>query len=241
MKGHPGILYIDHYEPDALTSSLVTAIPNTTQVPLNTWGKADYYMVDPAGNERMIERKQLSEALSDLDAVEEQLGRHMHECGELTLLVEGLGLPTPSGVQIYNYAHKRWIAGYAHTRQPQLWKRWMGFKYSLRHNAGIEVEETAHWWGSVQFISTWFNKCMDPTSTTMTRYVIPHMAPFHKDPQVDNLCRLKDMGIGESTAIKLIDKFGSIYGVMTARYSDLVGAMGGAWTRAFFESIGRED
>tara|TARA_Y100000310_G_scaffold328215_1_gene395980 strand:+ start:5569 stop:6291 length:723 start_codon:yes stop_codon:yes gene_type:complete len=239
MKGHPGILYMDHYEPSLITQALAQAVP-ATAVPLNTWGKADYYMVDPAGNERMIERKQLSEALSDINAVEEQLGRHLHECAELTLLVEGVGMPSPTGVQTYNYGGGRWTTGHKHANQPRLWKRWMGFKHSLRHNAGIEVEETSHWWGSIQFISTWFHKSMDPTSTTMARYVIPHMAPFDKDPQVDNLCRLKGVGIREITAIKLIAEFGSLYGVITARYADLVGVMGGAWTRTFFEAIGRE-
>ena len=239
MKGHNGILYTDHYEPDSIINGLGQAIPATAKVPLNTWGKADYYMVDPSGNERMIERKQLSEALSDLDAVEEQLGRHLHECDELTLLVEGVGLPTSKGVQIFNYSNGHWRNGYTHT-QSTLWKRWVGFKHSLRHNAGIEVEESSHWWSSIQFISSWYAKNNNPTSTTMTRYVIPHMPPFDKDPQIDNLCRMKDVGIREITATKLIGEFGSIYGVMTAGYAELVGLMGGAWTRTFFEAIGRE-
>lgn len=240
MKGYTGILHIDHYEPYQISDGLKPDMP-TTVVPLNDWGKADYYMVDPEGNERMVERKQVSEALSDLDAVEEQLGRHLHECDELTLLVEGVAMPTPTGVQTYNFTNGQWVQGYEHKRQPKLWKRWAGFKYTLRHNAGIHVEEVSHWHGTVQFLSTWFHKAMDPTSTTMTRYVIPHMAPFHKDQHVDNLCRLKGMGIGESTAIKLVDEFGGLHGVMTAGYADLVGLMGGPWVRQFFEAIKRED
>ena len=241
MKGQPGILMVDHFEPDVIVNGLMPAVP-TVVLPLNSgWNKADYYMVDPAGNERMKERKQLSEALSDIDAVEEQLGRHLHECDELTLLVEGVGMPTPAGVQIYEYKDSRWVKGHTFDRQPQLWKRWTAFKYSLIHNAGVQVEETVHWHSTVQNISTWFQKSMDPTSTTMSRYVIPHMKPFHKDPHIDNLCRMKGMDIGETTAIKLIAELGTIHGVMTARYSDLVGIMGGAWTRQFLEAIGRED
>ncbi len=241
MKGQPGVLMIDHFEPDAIVNGLIPTVP-TAVLPLNSgWSKADYYMVDPAGNERMVERKQLSEAISDLNAVEEQLGRHLHECNELTLLVEGVAMPTPTGVQIYDYKDGRWVRGYEHRNQPQLWKRWSGLKYSLIHNAGIQVEEVSHWHGTVQFLATWFQKSMDPTSTTMSRYVIPHMKPFHKDPHVDNLCRMKGMDIGEATAIKLVEELGTFYGVMNARYVDLVGIMGGAWTRQFFEAIGRED
>jgi hypothetical protein len=252
MKGHPGVLMIDHFEPDVIIHGLVPAVP-TAVLPLNSgWNKADYYMVDPQGNERMVERKQLSEALSDLNAVEEQLGRHLSECTELTLLVEGVGLSTSQGVQTYWYTKTGagprygrvppgWYAGYEHKNQPQLWSRWHAFKYSLWHNAGIHVEETSDWTGTVQFLSTWFNKAMDPTSTTMSRYVVPHMAPFNKDPHVDNLCRMKGMDIGEATALKLVAELGSFYGVMSARYVDLVGIMGGAWARQFFTAIGREE
>jgi len=239
MKGHPGILYIDSYEPLTI-SSAIEPVVLTAVAPVNIWNKADYYMVDPLGNERMVERKQLSEALSDLDAVEEQLGRHLHECDELTLLVEGVAKPISTGVQTYNFHSGRWVAGFLH-KQATLWSRWNSFKYSLWHNAGVHVEEVSHWHGTVQFLTTWFNKAMDPANTTLNRYVVPHVPPFHKDPHVDNLCRLKGMDIGEKTAIKLIGEFGTIHATFDARYSDLVGVMGGAWTKQFFEAIGRED
>ncbi len=239
MKGHPGILNIDHFEPDPMQRALSPAVP-TIVVPLNTMGKADYYMVDPQDNERMIERKQIGEAISDLDAVEEQLGRHLHECDELTLLVEGVATPTPKGVQVYRKSGGQFVPGFAYN-QPTLWSRWNSFKYSLWHNAGVHVEEVSDWQSSVQFITTWFKKAMDPSSTTLNRYVVPHMPPFHKNPHIDNLCRLKDMGMGEVAATALIAKFGTFYGVMTAPWVELVGVMGGPWTRAFFEAIEREE
>ena len=137
MKGLPGILYIDSFEPDAIAGGLKPIMPSTV-VPVNTWGKADYYWVDIAGNERMIERKQIGEALGDLNAVEEQLQRHLHECDELTLLVEGVALPTQDGVQVYDYRDEQWdtgqrwmqpgwYKGYAHRKQPKLWSRWHSF------------------------------------------------------------------------------------------------------------------
>ncbi len=242
MKGHPGILHADHFDPNDIYTGLTQVVP-TVRVPLNTWGKADYYMVDSKNNERMVERKQLSEALSDLDAVEEQLGRHLHECDELTLLVEGVGIPTPRGVQTWEYSEntRTWSPGYTHKNQPALWKRWTGFKYSLRHHAGVEIEEVSTWHGTVQFLITWFQKSMDPTSTTMQRYVIPHIGPMDKNPHIDNLCRLRGMDIGESTAIKLVAEFDTLSGVITASFSDLVGVMGGAWARKFISAIGRGD
>lgn len=252
MKGHIGILYIDSAEPTPIIAGLKPIMP-TVVAPINTWGKADYYWVDPQENERMIERKQVSEALSDIDAVEEQLGRHLHECAELTLLVEGLAVGMSWGVQTYRYidnkgraAGREWVTpgwhkSHGHHNQPTLWSRWHSFKYSLWHNAGVHVEEVANWTDSIEHISTAYKKSMDPTNTTLNRYVVPHMPPFDKNPHVNNLCRLKDMGLGEKTVLTLIEELGTLYGVMTAPYATLVGIMGGAWTRKFFEAIGREE
>ena len=239
MRGHPGILYIDTFEPDNIANGLDPVVP-CTRGPINTWDKADYYWVDLKDNERMMERKQISEALSDLDAVEEQLMRHLHECDELTLLVEGVAKPVSWGVQTYHYASQGWRLGYAHRNQPTLWSRWNSFKYSLWHNAGVHVEEVSHWTSSVQSIATAFKKSMNPSSTTLNRYVVPHMPPFNVNPHVDNLCRLKGMKIGEKAALALIAELDTFYGVMTASYTDLVGIMGGAWTRNFFQATGRE-
>lgn len=254
MRGLPGILYIDTFEPQLIVSGL-EPIMSTVVAPINTWDKADYYWVDPQGNERMVERKQISEALSDLEAVEEQLGRHLRECAELTLLVEGVAMPTSTGVQTYDHYNQGdtiphtnhqwksegWHKGHTHSKQPKLYSRWHSFKYSLWHNAGIHVEEVSHWKGSIEYIATAFEKSMNPSNTTMNRYVVPHMPPFDKNPHIDNLCRLKDMGLGEKNSIRLIEELGTFHGVMTAPYSTLVGIMGGAWTKKFLKAIGREN
>jgi hypothetical protein len=252
MKGHPGVLYIDSNEPQAIAAGLSPIMP-TTVAPINTWGKADYYWVDAAGNERMVERKQIGEALSDINTVEEQLQRHLHECDELTLLVEGVAMPTSRGAHIFeynqrgyrdsagDYREQGWYPGYEFKQQAKLWSRWHSFKYSLWHNAGVHVEEVSHWKGTVECISTAWTKSMDPSNTTLNRYVVPHMPPFHKNPHIDNLCRMQGLGLGEATAIKLIEEFGTVHGVMTAKYTDLVGIMGGAWAKKFLAGIGRED
>ena len=240
MKGHQGLLYIDISEPRDIADQLSAIVP-TVVAPTNSWGKADYYWVDLLGNERMVERKQIGEALSDINAVEDQLGRHLHECNELSLLVEGVALATPRGVRTYRLKGKRWEEEYEHKNQPTLWSRWHSFKHSLWHNGGIHIEEVSHWTVSVEFLATAFIKSMDPTNTTLNRYVVPHMPPFHKDPHIDNLCRLKGMSLGEKNSLQLIKELGTIYGVMTAPYTTLVGIMGGAWTKKFFEAIGREE
>lgn len=246
MNAQPGILYIDTFEPSRIVAGAEPVVP-TQVTSLNLeWDKADYYLIDPLGNQRMIERKQISEALSDLDGLEEQLGRHLHHCDELTLLVEGVAKPMHNGVQTYLYKGGIWVEGYFHEEKPgtkkhNLWARWNAFKYILWHDAGVHVEEVSHWQGTLTYLITWFKRANDPESQMLKRYIIPHMPPFHKNPHIDNLMRLKGFRIGQTTAVELINEFGTFAAVMNARRSDLVAVKGGAWTRNFFEVTGRED
>ena len=240
MNASPGILYIDTFEPSRIVAGAEPVVP-TQVTSLNLeYDKADYYLIDPLANVRMIERKQTSEALSDLDGLEEQLGRHLHHCDELTLLVEGVAKPMAGGVQTYKFKDGRWIDGYFH-KQQNLWSRWNAFKYILWHDCGIHVEEVSHWQGTLAYLITWFKRAQDPDSQVLKRYIIPHMPPFHKNPHIDNLMRLKGFRIGQATAVELINEFGTFAAVMNAPRSDLVAVKGGAWTRNYFEATGRED
>ena len=77
MKGLPNTLYIDSNEPENIINVLRPAVENCVVAPLNlSFGKADYYWLNLTEHEVMIERKQTSEAISDIDAVDEQLQRH---------------------------------------------------------------------------------------------------------------------------------------------------------------------
>jgi len=242
-----GVLYIDHFEPIHIIESIRTVVEVVAVVPLNTWGKADYYWIDMQGNERMYERKQISEALSDLNAVEEQLGRHLRECDELGLVVEGVAVPLASGVQIYRVDNNltTFRRGYEHKNQASLWDRWEAFKWSLWHECGVYVAEVSTWLGTARHIVKAFQQSYKTEHTTLQRYVTPHIPPYDLNPHIDNLCRIKghkegrNWGIGEKGAKILIDEFETYYNVITAKYSDLVGLMGGTWTRSFFEAIGR--
>jgi len=102
VRGEPDFLYADNNELSEILDALRPAVPNLVIAPLNlSYGKADYYWINQSGAETMKERKQISEALSDIDAVEEQMQKHLGECDELELIVEGVALPTPDGVQTF--------------------------------------------------------------------------------------------------------------------------------------------
>ena len=97
----PNVLYVDTFEPDNIFNGLKAVIPSTIKASINSLGFADYKWMDAKGNQRQWERKQVMEAITDLDSVEDQLNHQLATCDELVLVVEGIVLPTPSGVQGY--------------------------------------------------------------------------------------------------------------------------------------------
>jgi hypothetical protein len=242
MKGEQGVLYVDSNEPDNIIDGLRPAVDRLVVAPLNiSFGKADYYWLNVVGNEVMVERKQTGEALADIDSVDEQLQRHLHNCDELSLLVEGIGVPTASGVQTYKLSKdgKYFIQSFNYDKQPQLWARWESYKWALWHDAGVFVAETNHWSHTVHHILTCYNQSQKVEHSALKHYTHEHMKPWTRNLQVENLTRLRGLNIGEVTALKLIKEFKTFGGVMNASYTDLVGIMGGKFTKQFLMGIGR--
>jgi hypothetical protein len=243
--GEP-ILYQDTFEPDEMLSLLqqsVTALVG----PLNFTGRADYFWLDRDGNRRQWERKQAGEALGDLDAVEEQLNRELSTCEELTLVMEGVFLPTPRGVQIYRLSRDRTffhpyteLPRKGRKAQPGLWARWHGLKRGLIA-AGVDVVETTCLEGTAASLVAAFKSSHKPKHTTLRRYVRPHVPPFDVDRHVDNLARLKGTGIGVEKAKKLKARCGSVYGAVTADWRVLKEVLGAKGAKGFMEGVGRED
>ena len=88
---------VDIYEPEEVEAILKQVVP-TIRMSLNHSedGYGDYLWFACDGHRIQIERKQVGEILSDLDAVEEQLGREINNGVEETiLLIEGVLAPVP--------------------------------------------------------------------------------------------------------------------------------------------------
>jgi len=242
MRGESGFFYADNNELSEILNALRPTVPDLIIAPLNlSYNKADYYWINQADKETMKERKQISEALSDIDAVEEQLQHHLGECDELELIVEGIALPVPDGVQTYHLSKdgRFFIQGYHHRNQPGLWARWESFKWNLWHEDGIYVAETNHWQQTVQYLAASYRMSLTADHTTLKRYTIEHIPQMDRNPHVDNLMRLKRLDIGPKRAQTLVDDHDTMYGVLTASYVDLVGEQGGPWVEKFFKGIGR--
>jgi hypothetical protein len=239
------VLYMDEFEPDEMMA-LLKQSSSVVQIPLNRRGNADYWWTDINDNARQWERKQCGEAVSDLDAVEEQLNRELSTCNELTLVVEGIMQPTPRGVHTYRLSRD---GSYFHPYteiprpeakpQPGLWLRWQMLKQGLKY-AGVQVVETPSIISTAAAISAAFHSSMKPEHTTLRRYVQPHIAPFSNDPHVDNLARIKGAGIGPGQAKKLVARYKTFHGAVTAHKLTLIQVLGRKSAYKFMSAIGRD-
>jgi len=243
------LLWIDHFEPDEMEGMLAQSLP-VIKAPINSEGQGDYFWVDPKDNRRQWERKQVAEALGDLDKVEEQLNRELATCEELTLVVEGVMLPTPDGIQIFRLAASKTLfhqavhippadrRGKINHPQPGLWTRWQGVRRGLIA-AGIEVIETPNLEGTAAALVSAVKASFKEEHTTLRRYLRPHIPPFHTNEHIDNLARLKGTGVGPELAAKLIDKYHTFYDAVTATPSGIAQVIGSKRAQNFLEALGR--
>lgn len=238
----PEVFYCDVFEPnDTIVSGVKACVP-AVQLPLNEAGYADYMWLNLAKKTVMWERKQLGEALSDLDALEEQLHKHLGNCDELNLVVEGVGHGTSTGAQMCKRTNQGWTdkGGHLFTRQSGLWARWQKLKWCLWHECGVYVACVDTWEETMWTLVTAFKACMEEKHLTLQRYTVPHIPQMSKNKHVDNLIRLKGVRIGEVTAEKLIKKYGTLQNVLKASEAELVGLMGGPWASNWVNTVGKE-
>jgi ERCC4-type nuclease len=236
-------LWGDIFEPEEILEPLGKAMPLVV-ASINSMGYADYMWLDSQGNRRQVERKQIAEALSDLDSVEEQLNRELETCDELTLLVENPWLPTPDGVQTFKYqlmkdGRAAFFPNHRFTKQPYLVSKWEGLKEGLR-KAGIDVIEVPDMIVTSQTIAAMYKSSWKEESTTLRRYVRPHIPPFSPNIHVENLMRLKGANIGPVRAKKAIDQYKTFHRVVTADVRRLSSLWGSAVAKQFMQLLGRD-
>lgn len=237
-------MFADQFEPPEIVKMMNQSINVVGGANLNPH-RADYFWVDVKGNERQWERKQVAEAMGDLDVVEEQLNRELSSCDELTLVVEGVMIPTHRGVMVYRLQGKSFrpyteIPRPRAKAQPGMWARWHGLKRGLIA-AGVDVVETATLQGTAAELVAAYKSSQKEEHTTLKRYMRPHIPPFSPNIHVENLSRLKGANVGPVLAQKLVDQFGTFHAAVTAHRASISSIIGRQRMINFLKVIGRED
>lgn len=239
LAGHyPMTLLIDSHEPKEAATLIGQSVPCHVMA-LNEGGYADYKWTTVEGLEVQVERKQWGELLSGLDAVEDQLRRHLQTRPDCTLylLVEGLSVGTQSGTTL-------------------LKSRGQGNIYTEDHKSSIRLSQVYPWLYQISkylqifFTPGYTETCMALVAfykndqkaehSTFQRYF--KKVEFAMDPRVTQLMGLLP-GIGEARAKALIETFTTVWNVVNATPRELqtVPGIGRGLSTSILRGIGRLD
>jgi len=218
---------------------------STTDIPymvssLNVDRWADYRWKDSAGRWTNVERKTWSEILANVDAVEDQLRRHMHNQPDarLIFILEGFVDVDSKGTYPLKQRKNVWVrSGYrSGTRISRV--------YSWLYNASsyLEVFQTGNFGLTMQFIAQAYKQDQKTPDQhkTFNRYY--KKATFSPNPQVSQLIGLMS-GLGEVRAESLIAKFTTVWNVLSAQPEELmqVHGIGEKMATTMLQRIGRTD
>lgn len=250
---------IDIHEPQ-LIIDLLTPVRDIS-VNLHSWnnsGYADYHWYDHAGMLEQVERKQVTEILSNIAKVEDQLRQHItkHPDAILWLLIEGIPEPGDGVITVYNKelcrSNRRGTKGKAVYHFVPTWEskipfeRYEGWKTGIER-AGIRIVTTNDIYGTARKLAGMEQSSKRP-GTTLQRHLKPQ-TPKHYSPHVMNLLaigqhREAKSGIDVIMAERMVNVFGDFLTICRLSPEILAEAIPGmGMTKAiqFLKSIGRTD
>ena len=248
----------DIFEPVQVKELLEQVTP-VSIVPLNSQGLADYHWASVDGHTIQVERKQIDEILSDINHVEEQLGREITRADETILVWEGSYEPI-AGLQPCCQSWRK-----SNRSDVMVPSRKYKLSYSMIQawfyqldKCGISSFNTSDYKATAIALGAWYNSSQVREHTTLHRYIKDHVnlksamkqsnthtEPETINPNIYNLMALKGAGVGEVTARALIDKFGTFYYTISQDIPELAETIignkrfGETSARRLLKSVGR--
>jgi hypothetical protein len=246
-------LNIDVHEPADIISAITPVKDITTNISNfndNQWADYHWNTVDNAVVN--VERKTWGEILSNIDAVEEQLQRHLrnHPTATLIFLVEGI-LTSVNGGGVSTLRPAR--SGQIYVRGRVFKYRTMGGLYAWLYQVSkyCVVIPTATKSDSAAFLSTAYLADQKSGHSTLNRPI--KKTYYNPDPQVIQLMGIVgEAKIGETRAEALIVEYGSVWNILSAGFNgkpnipdwkDLtkVPGIGTTIAQRILRSVGRTD
>jgi ERCC4-type nuclease len=234
------LLEADVHEPKDFLKYVAPSVPCKVEI-LNERAWADYRWQGADGKWTQVERKTWPEILASVEAVEDQLRRHLKNQPEARLIfvLEGVVDVDAGGVYTVVRAKKNdiWVRGYrSGTRIARV--------YSWLYNASqyVEIFQVFNYEQTCQFLVQAYNQDQKPPEEHKTFQRYFKKVTFHPNPQVLMLMGLMP-GLGEAKAEALIDRFTTVWNVLSAGTADImdVPGIGTVMAHRMLQRIGRTD
>ena len=235
--GLPTIIQ-DVFEPTEMATYL-SSVLNVHKQNLVPLGLADYYW--DCGKRTTLEHKTAAQFVRESGArLDSQLNKYLSNADDIGIVVDGFITPSPNGATIV------WMRRGKYFVQQQTidkdFNATTAYIWSLQQ-MGIPVFQFADLYSMAMGIASFVYNSLKPDSQhkTLKKHIRPQV--FHPDPKVETLMGTSsgERGglVGEVTGLKLIQAFGTPFGVYTAKWDNLVDIMGEARAAKFLRAIGR--
>lgn len=232
----------DVNEPEEAAKLIQPSIPEAHfRVALNANSWADYRWETVDGGWVNVERKTWPEILANVDAVEDQLRRHMKNQPKARLLfiLEGMIEMGEMGTWTIQRAKGGTVWTRGHLSGTRLSRVYSWLYQASRY---VEVFQTMNYEQTCSLLVAMYKADQKPDNEhrTFNRYF--KKVVFHPNSQVTRLMGMSP-GLGEVKAEALIEKFGCLWNVLNAQPSELaqVKGIGPGLSKSILQGVGRLD
>lgn len=247
------MILIDHSEPDNIRLRINQSVHCVT-APLNNASIADYQFAAVDHRTHQVERKQALELLSNLDNCERELRKYYGTCDRTSLLCEGIISPfrlsgaykskdisirKNTAYALYAYSvsdsgrldGEYKVAGIGHSE----FRAWLLQLDML----GVSFIQTTNWIDTADTIVAMWKNLQKAEHHTLNRYFRPKSTLKDQNPHIQALMNLSaayHLDIGEARATALIQRFGTLWGVILAEPYDVdkVKGCAGAYSKLIY-------
>lgn len=232
-------LLVDTFEPTGdIVPLLQQSIPVTISN-LNLNGYADYFLNSIDAHTIQAERKQNGELLGSLNMVEMQLRKQYNKADENILIIEGFIIPSAGGcMTLKRSKDSRFF--YQDREYKTSYSAYLTWIYRL-DKSGIWVSTTPDLAGTASLLVSIYKNSQKLEHTTLNRYLKEKIYIEEQNPHVLSLMGLHGAGLGEEKAKALIERFGTVWGVLIQNEDTLqeVKGIGEILAHRILHSIGR--
>ena len=217
------MMYLDVFESDKFQQLLEQDVP-VTRMTLNDNNMADIWWAASDGQTYQWENKAVSEIMGDIDHVEAQLQKQYPNADHCGLIVRDVAVPAQARTlaMVHVRTKKDWFVS-KHTYNVP-YSRYRSWLVGV-DGAGVKVVEVANIVATARHLIAEYKYSNQPEHDTLKKHHRSRIIIPERNPHVLALMGLSfayGLGIGETKARALVDRFGTMAAVLKAPDKELL-------------------